>query len=83
MKFYRKKSVLVKVLVACILLLALTVYVVPASSQNDEPVFFNVKTYKVHKPSCHWAMQCTKNCIKIKRSEAYKRGGVPCKVCGG
>jgi hypothetical protein len=53
------------------------------SKTNTDQVAFNVEKHKVHKLSCHWAHRCTKNCIVIKRSEAYNRGGVPCKVCGG
>ncbi len=48
-----------------------------------ETVFFNTKTHKFHNFSCQWAAKCTKNCIKIERQQAVKRGGVPCKVCGG
>ena len=46
-------------------------------------VVFNTKTYKYHSIYCEWALKCTKNCIKIDKKEAIKRGGVPCKVCGG
>lgn len=46
-------------------------------------VIYNTKTQKIHSPSCPWAKKCTVNCIKIERSEAVKRGGVPCKVCNG
>ena len=48
-----------------------------------EMVVFNVKTYKYHSVKCQWTAKCTKNCIKIDKKEAIKRGGVPCKVCGG
>ncbi|MFH1653526.1 MAG: hypothetical protein ABIE74_05675 [Pseudomonadota bacterium] len=54
-----------------------------AQDRANEEVFFNKKTHKVHKLSCEWAHRCTKNCIKIKRADAFNRGGVPCKVCGG
>ena len=50
---------------------------------TNDMVAFNTQTYKVHKLSCIWAVRCTKNCIAVPRTEAYKRGGVPCKVCGG
>ena len=48
-----------------------------------EMVMFNLKTYKYHSLNCQWAKKCTKNCIKIDKKEAIKRGGIPCKVCGG
>lgn len=48
-----------------------------------EVVVYNTKTGKIHSPSCKWAKKCTVNCIRIDRKEAVKRGGVPCKVCGG
>ena len=48
-----------------------------------ETFVFNVKTYKYHSVWWEWALKCTKNCIKIDKKEAIKRGGIPCKVCGG
>ncbi len=48
-----------------------------------ETVAFNTKTLKIHKLYCQWAQKCTVNCIQIEKKEAVKRGGVPCKVCGG
>jgi len=49
----------------------------------EATVAFNVQTHKVHKLSCPAAQRCTRNCVNLGRGEAYKRGGVPCKVCGG
>ena len=46
-------------------------------------VVYNMKTGKYHSPYCQWAKKCTVNCIKIDKKEAIRRGGVPCKVCGG
>jgi len=48
-----------------------------------EMVMFNTQTLKYHKLNCQWAKKCTVNCIKIDKKEAVKRGGKPCKVCGG
>jgi uncharacterized membrane protein len=53
------------------------------AAAGDEIVMFNTKSLKYHCPSCRWAKKCTRNCIKIMKSEAKKRGGIPCKVCGG
>ena len=47
------------------------------------PVAYNTQKHIWHSPSCEWAKRCTKNCIHIDSSEAKKRGGRPCKVCGG
>lgn len=44
---------------------------------------FNVDTKKIHSINCTSAKKCTKNCIKIDRKKAVKRGGVPCKNCAG
>jgi len=52
-----------------------------AGSCFAETVSFNVKTHKIHNSSCRY-FNC-KSCIKIERKDAIKRGGVPCKVCGG
>lgn len=68
--------------IAVVLLLSAPAALYPQSSA-DETMMFNVQTHKVHKPTCTWAIKCTKNCIPLKRSEAYKRGEIPCKVCGG
>ena len=46
-------------------------------------VMFNTKTRVYHDIQCKWAIKCTKNCIRIDHTEALRRGGVPCKVCGG
>lgn len=48
-----------------------------------ETVVFNVETKKIHSINCPSAKKCTKSCIKIDRKDAIKRGGVPCKTCGG
>lgn len=48
-----------------------------------EMVIYNLKTYKYHSVHCKWAEKCNKNCIKIDKKEAVRRGGIPCKVCGG
>ena len=52
-------------------------------AQVSREVLFNVKTHKFHAPSCEWARKCTRHCVRLTRDEAQKRGGVPCKVCGG
>lgn len=48
-----------------------------------ELVMYNTQTGKYHALWCKWAKKCTVNCIKIEKKEAIKRGGIPCKVCGG
>ncbi|MFA7659115.1 MAG: hypothetical protein WCY19_06760 [Candidatus Gastranaerophilaceae bacterium] len=54
-----------------------------AIEARAEKVAFNTKTYKVHKLSCPSAQVCTVNCVTIERKEAYQKGGIPCKKCGG
>ena len=54
-----------------------------AGEKKEQQVSFNVKTLKYHSLTCKWAVRCTRNCIVISKSEAIKRGGVPCKICGG
>jgi hypothetical protein len=54
-----------------------------APVNDDETVSFNTNTLKYHCVTCQWAKKCTKNCIKVKKSEAKARGGVACKVCNG
>lgn len=46
-------------------------------------VAYNKKSHVYHDHSCEWAVKCTKNCITIDSTEARRRGGRPCKVCGG
>lgn len=50
---------------------------------TEETVAFNTKSLKFHCKTCTWAKRCTVNCIDLPKSEALRRGGVPCKVCGG
>lgn len=52
-------------------------------ARDSDSVAFNTSNYKYHSLSCIWAERCTVHCITISRKEAHKRGGVPCKVCGG
>jgi hypothetical protein len=54
-----------------------------AAPKREEIVAFNTKSYKYHCLDCRSAKACTKNCIEITISEAKKRHGVACKVCGG
>lgn len=49
----------------------------------DPIVSFNTSSHKYHCPSCRFALQCTKNCIDVRKSEALRRGGAPCGGCGG
>ena len=53
------------------------------TKSSDPTVAFNTETLIYHRPSCRWAARCTVNCIPLKLSEARKRGGRACKVCGG
>jgi len=50
---------------------------------QGQQVILNTKTHKVHKLTCPSAASCKVNCIKINSTDAYNRGGVPCKKCGG
>ena len=54
-----------------------------ASFKGDEKVYFNLENSKYHCLTCKWAIKCTKNCIEMDLAEAKRRGGIPCKVCGG
>jgi hypothetical protein len=64
-------------------LVLLAVLLGASAAAAEEKVAFNVESRKYHCLSCRHAMSCTKNCIEITLSEAKRRGGVPCKVCGG
>ena len=64
-----------------VLLLALTFSAMLSGA--EEKVAFNVESKKYHCLTCRWAIACTKNCIEVSRSEAKRRGGIPCKNCGG
>lgn len=65
------------------LLIASFLFAGTIAPANAEPVMYNTQTKKIHQLWCRWAKKCTVNCIKIEKKEAIKRGGVPCKVCGG
>ena len=55
----------------------------PVGVATERMVMFNQHSLKFHDPNCVHAQECTRHCIAISLSEAIKRGGVPCKVCGG
>lgn len=61
----------------------IAILILTTISVEAEQVFYNTNTKKVHKAHCISAKKCTKNCIKIERKDAYNRGGIPCKQCGG
>lgn len=66
-------------------ILLLVLFLLSGSAHLDagEQVAFNVESKKYHCVTCQWAKKCTQNCILISKEEAKRRGGVPCKVCGG
>lgn len=66
-----------------IILFILTLNIFFTSVSLADEVIYNTKTGKIHVAGCQWAKKCTVNCVKLERKEAIKRGGVPCKVCGG
>lgn len=49
---------------------------------GKDTVVYNTQSGKIHSPGCRWAHRCTVNCITTDRQNAYRMGGVPCKVCG-
>ena len=57
--------------------------ILPAAARQDPDAVFNVQSKIYHRASCSAARRCTRNCIVIKLSEARKRGGRACKICGG
>lgn len=63
-----------------ILLIASIIFAAPVFADT---VIYNTKTGKIHTPGCQYAKKCTVNCVSLDRKEAIKRGGIPCKVCGG
>lgn len=62
-------------------LIGLICFLTISSACFAEIVSFNVQSHKIHNLGCRYA-NC-KNCIKIERQQAVKKGGVACKVCGG
>ena len=65
------------------IILMILILVTNVSPLMAKMVMYNTKTGKYHNLSCVWALKCTVNCIKIDKEQAIKRGGIPCKVCGG
>lgn len=49
----------------------------------DPDAVFNVQSKIYHRADCTSARRCTKKCVVIKLSEAKKRDGRACQVCGG
>jgi hypothetical protein len=65
------------------IMLVIVLSLVAPATLADETVAFNTESKKYHCLDCQWAKKCTQNCIRISLSEARRRGGVACKVCGG
>lgn len=66
-----------------VVLLVLVLNFTVAQKCFAESVMYNTKTHKYHKITCVHAAKCTVNCIRLEKADAKKRGGIPCKVCGG
>ena len=73
-----RRVVAVLSIVAC-----LSVMTAMTMTAGDALVAFNTKSLKYHCLICEWAHKCTRNCVTITRTEAIKRHGIACKVCGG
>ena len=70
-------------LIAAAAMALLTASIAAQTKSSDPTVAFNTETLIYHRPSCRWALRCTRNCVSVTLSEARKRGGRACKVCGG
>lgn len=79
----RARVLLALFLVLFVPLVAISTNPPPAGKKQNEIVAFNTKSLKFHCRTCSAAKRCTRNCIDITHAEAKKRGGVPCKICGG
>ena len=75
-KVNRMKKTLISIFFICL-------YMININACSAEDVFYNKKTHKYHNMYCRYVQKCTVNCIKIDKKEAKRRGGIPCKVCGG
>ena len=69
-------------LLAMLLLLGMALSSSVVQAEKDEVVYFNTDSLKYHCMTCRWAVKCTKNCIRMKKSQAEEKG-TPCKVCHG
>ena len=72
--------------ISCLLLASLLVLGLALSpavgEEREETVYYNTKTHKYHCMTCEWAIKCTESCVRMKRSEAEKKGAA-CKICRG
>lgn len=75
--YYNLSNVMKKVFAVVLFLIVITNVAIA------QTVSYNTKTKKIHKVNCSSAISCTVNCVKIEKAQAIKRGGVPCKRCGG
>ena len=78
--FVRSASLICAIAVA---LFPLFVSMSSAQTKSDPEVVFNTESLIYHRASCSAARRCTKNCVVIRLSEARKRQGRACKICGG
>lgn len=66
-----------------LIVLFLLLFAVPVLASDSAAVVMNIKTYIYHKPTCTWAIRCTKSCVQTTKSDAIAKGARACKVCGG
>jgi len=45
-------------------------------------VTYNAASGVYHEAGCQWAERCTVNCTSIPKTEAERRGALPCRFCG-
>ncbi len=75
----RFAAVMVSVLALC----ASAIVTAQAERPSDPEVVFNTSSLIYHRASCSAARRCTRNCVTTTLSDARRRGGRACKLCGG
>lgn len=54
-----------------------------AGTTVDNPVVLNIRTLLYHCPACDHARHCGSDCEVLDLADAVRRGGKPCRACGG
>lgn len=88
MSFNKRMRRILEVCTAILLLLVLATALALkpgsiAGTTVDNPVVLNIKTLLYHCPACELARHCGADCAVVDLAEAVRRGGKPCRTCGG
>lgn len=84
MSFNKRMRRILEICTVILLLLVLaTALALKPGATVDNPVVLNIKTLLYHCPACDLVSHCGSDCTVLDLADAVRRGGKPCRACGG